>query len=80
MNHIYGNKFGNVDDCLYFCRIIISYATNQLDRLGEGTGSDNCRVLPFTLITGVVLLSLSASLHYYHFLLSVGLSEKRPRK
>ena len=50
---------------------------NQLDRLGQGTGGHHRRVLPLAAIPGVVLLSLSASLHHHHFLLFLGLSEEK---
>lgn len=81
--HFFGKS---TEKSSYFCFfrqkiLLLPYErTNQLDRLGKGTGSYNCRVLSLTTISGVVLLSLSASMHHYHLLLFLRLFKKRSRQ
>ena len=53
---------------------------NQLDRLGEGTGSNYCRVLSLAPISGVVLLSIFAGSDDGHLLLYIRLSKERSRQ
>ena len=53
---------------------------NQLDRLGEGIGSDYRRVLPFAPIAGVVLLQVSAVCNHRDILFHLRLSEERQRQ